>query len=472
MNRLFLKIFGWFWLTIMLVSAALIIVTMATIPQPPERPWNPELQSTRFLRQGLVRNLRDAVNLYESAGKENYLTRKSRSFLLREAFLFDRKGSEVTAMSPLPTKATEIVQALITSSRPDLYIHPFIGIRIISASQEKYYCVLRTTQLARARGQLGFFTRVQVSAYDNLTKEMIFGLLSVFLIAGILCFFLARYLTTPISRLRRATRELSEGNLSTRIGPSMGRRNDEIAYLAHDFDQMAEQIEKLLKSQIRLIRDISHELRSPLARLNVALELARLSPEDGRMPALDRIETESHCLNNLIEQLLTLSRMESGTLDSKKNIFELGSILRGIAEDATFESKPRNIEVQVIQKEEINITGFEQILHSALENVVRNALVYTKDNTTIRILLESEPVHGTRNAKIEVRDQGEGVLETELDKIFTPFYRIAPSRDRNSGGSGIGLAITERAVKIHNGSINAANHPEGGLIITIMLPLE
>ena len=190
------------------------------------------------------------------------------------------------------------------------------------------------------------------------------------------------------------------------------------------------------------------------------------------MPALDRIETESQCLNDLIEQLLTLSRMESGTLDSKKSNFDLGSILRGIAEDATFESKARNIEVLVIQKEEIHITGFEQILHSALENVVRNALVYTKDNTKIKILLDSELVHGIRNARIEVRDQGEGVLETELDKIFTPFYRIAPSRDRNSGGSGIGLAITERAVKIHNGSINAANHPEGGLIITIMLPME
>ena len=472
MNRLFLKIFGWFWLTIMLVSAALIIVTMAAIPTPPERTWDPALESTQFIRQGLVRNLRSAVDLYESSGRDAYLSRKDRSPLLKEAFLFDSRGNEVTTSVTPPPKVTELVQTLSNSLRPDLYNHPFIGIRIISASQVKYYCVLRTDHISRARGQLGFFTRFRASAYDNLTREMVISLLSVFVIAGILCFFLARYLTTPISRLRGATRELAEGNLTTRIGQTMGRRNDEIAYLAQDFDLMAEQIEKLLKSQIRLIRDVSHELRSPLARLNVALELARISPEEGRKPALDRIEHESLCLNNMIEQLLTLSRMESGTLGSKKSCFELGGILKAVAENARYESKTRNIDVQLIQKDEIHFTGHEQILHSALENVVRNALVYTRDNTTVTIFLDSDLADGIRNARIEVRDQGEGVPESELDKIFTPFYRIAPSRDRNSGGSGIGLAITERAVRLHNGFIEAANHPDGGLKITITLPLD
>ncbi len=252
----------------------------------------------------------------------------------------------------------------------------------------------------------------------------------------------------------------------------MGKRNDEIAYLARDFDLMAEQIEKLLTSQIRLLRDISHELRSPLARLNVALELARLSPEEGRKPALDRIEHESECLNNLIEQLLTLSRMESGTVNSSKNYFELGEIINNIAEDSRFESKAKNIRIEVIQKEDIRLNGHEQIIRSALENVVRNAVAYTRENTTVTVTLESCLVNKILHARIEVRDQGEGVPESELDKIFTSFYRLAPSRDRNSGGSGIGLAISERAVRLHNGSIKAANRPEGGLLITITLPLE
>ena len=472
MNRLFLKIFGWFWLTIMLVSAALIIVTMAALPVPSEKIWNPNLESSRFIRQGLVRNLRNAVDIYESAGLDAYLIRKQRAAFLKDSFLFDRNGNEVTSSVTPPEKAAELVQALRNSSKPDLYIHPFVGIKIISASQVPYFCVLRADQIAMARGQMGFYNRFQTSAYDNLTREMIISLLSVFLIAGILCFFLARYLTSPISRLRNATRDLTGGNLSVRIGPSMGKRNDEIAYLARDFDLMAEQIEKLLTSQIRLLRDISHELRSPLARLNVALELARLSPEEGRKPALDRIEHESECLNNLIEQLLTLSRMESGTVNSSKNYFELGEIINNIAEDSRFESKAKNIRIEVIQKEDIRLNGHEQIIRSALENVVRNAVAYTRENTTVTVTLESCLVNKILHARIEVRDQGEGVPESELDKIFTSFYRLAPSRDRNSGGSGIGLAISERAVRLHNGSIKAANRPEGGLLITITLPLE
>ncbi len=456
----------------MLVSAALIIVTMAALPAPPERMWNSDLGANRFIRQGLVRNLQRTVDLYESAGVDSLLTRRNRAVFLHDSFIFDSNGNEITESAPPPIKATELVQALRNSRRSDLYMHPFVGIKISSSSRNLYYCVLKADQIAMARRQMGFYSRFQASANDNLTREMIISLLSVFLIAGILCFFLAKYLTSPISRLRNATKELTGGNLSVRIGPSMGKRNDEIAYLARDFDLMAEQIEKLLTSQIRLLRDISHELRSPLARLNVALELARLSPEEGRKPALDRIEHESECLNNMIEQLLALSRMENGTVDSRKEYFKLGEVIASIAEDARFESKARNIKIEVIEKDEIHLNGHEQILRSALENVVRNAIAYTRENTTITITMGSCLVDEILHARIEVRDQGEGVPESELDKIFTSFYRLAPSRDRNSGGSGIGLAISERAVKLHNGSIKADNHPEGGLLITIILPLN
>jgi two-component system sensor histidine kinase CpxA len=472
MNRLFLKIFGWLLLILILVSSALVIVTIAALPMPPERMWNPALESGRFFRQGIIRNLRSAVNYYESAGEESYLLRKEQLPLLRGTLIFDSSGREITG-APVPSdRIEELIGSLRNSDRTDLNIPPFIGLRVLSDSGSSYYCVFRSDQIGRGGMRLGFINRFQVSAYDNLSREMILSLLVVFLIAGILCFFLARYLTTPISRLRSTTRELTEGKLSARIGSSMGRRNDEIGYLARDFDLMAEQIEKLLKSQTRLIRDISHELRSPLARLNVALELARLTPEEGKKPALDRIEQESRCLNNLIEQLLTLSRMESGAMDSKQNSFDLGEMIRSIAEDAEFESGSKNINVDVSLKDEITFTGYEQALRSALENVVRNALDYTFKNTTVTISVASLQQDQNCFVRIVIRDQGEGVPESELEKIFTSFYRLAPSRDRNSGGSGIGLAITERAVKLHGGSVKASNHPEGGLVVTITLPLD
>lgn len=470
MNRLFLKIFGWLLLILILVSSALVIVTIAALPIPPERMLNPALESGRFFRQGIIRNLRAAVNFYESEGEKSYLARKEQSPLLSNTLIFD-SSREITGAPEPSGRIKELIGSLRDSNRADLNIPPFIGLRILSDSGTSYYCVLRADQIGRGGMRLGFFNRFQASAYDNLSREMILSLLAVFLLAGILCFFLARYLTTPISRLRSATRDLTEGKLSARIGESMGRRNDEIGYLARDFDLMAEQIEKLLKSQVRLIRDISHELRSPLARLNVALELARLTPEEGKKPALDRIEHESQCLNNLIEQLLTLSRMESGAMDSKRNPFDLGEMINSIAEDAKFESSSKNIDVNVVLKDEITFIGYEQVLRSALENVVRNALAYTFENTTVTISAESLLKDRGRFIRIEIKDQGDGVPESEIDKIFTSFYRLSPSRDRNSGGSGIGLAITERAVKLHGGSVKAANHPEGGLVVTITLPL-
>ena len=472
MNRLFLKIFGWFWLTIMLVSAALVIVTMAALPVPTGRPWDPSLESARFVRQGLMRNLRSTVNLYEDEGVEALKSRVNNLPHLREVLIFDSSGREITGASSVPPPAAELVQKMRESRRSELHDPPFIGIRVISSSNNRYDCVTRVETLMRARGQMDFFNRFRVSAYDNLTGEMILSLVSVIILAGILCFILARHLTIPISRLRDATRELTAGNLSARVGAAIGNRNDEVADLARDFDQMAEQIEKLLKSQIRLIRDVSHELRSPLARLNVALELARLSPGKSRAPALDRIEQESQCLNSMIEQLLSLSRMESGTFSSQASYFELGEMLEKIAEDAGYEGKNRNIQVRVISEEEVSFTGHQQILHSALENVVRNAVSYTVKDSTVTVSLEKVQVNDNRYARIEVRDHGEGVPEAELDRIFTPFYRLAASRDRVSGGSGIGLAITERAVKIHEGSVQAANHPDGGLQITILMPLR
>jgi len=472
MNRLFLKIFGWFLLTILLISSALVVVTMTAIPPPPERMWNPGLGSTRFLRQGMMRNLGNMVDLYESGGEAAFTNRKNRAMMMRETFIFDSNGGELPGNPPHSPEVQDLVQRMIGSQKPELYLPPFIGISITSSSRNRYLCVMRADQFNRARGQLSYFNRFRISAYDNLNREMVIGLLAVLLISGILCFFLARHLTTPVSRIRKVTRELTEGRLSARIGGSIGNRNDELGDLAHDFDLMAEKIEQLIQSQMQLIRDVSHELRSPLARLNVALELARISPEESRKPALDRIEQESETLNDMIEQLLNLSRLESGAVNAQEVRFSLGEMLESITEDARYEARNRKIGIDLIRKDEFDFTGYQQVLHSALENVVRNALAYSREESSVTVILGSGELNGSRCAEIRIADRGEGVPERELEKIFAPFYRLAPSRDRSSGGTGIGLAITERAVRLHGGTINAANRPEGGLIITIRLPLK
>jgi len=472
MNRLFLKIFGWFWITVMLVSAVLIVVTMASLPVPHERPWDPSLDSSRFLRQGIIRNLNSVVSAYEARGPEALQRRLGRLPGLREIFIFDKDGNQIIGPNPAPLPVQSVIQKLSSSERSEITEPPFLALKLTSESGNEYQFVLRETNLRRVRGQMNFVNRFRASAYDNLTGDMALGIIAVIVMGGILCFFLARHLTTPISKLRNATQALTAGNLSARIGSSMGRRNDELGDLSSDFDLMAEQIEKLLKSQVQLIRDISHELRSPLARLNVALELARASTEENRGPALDRIEQESFCLNNMIGQILTLSRMESGTVDSRTETFKLGEVLDRIASNARYESINRNIEVQLIRKKEVLFSGYQSLIESALENVVRNAVKYTRDDSVIRIALDEEKAQDRILAVIEVSDQGDGIPESELKKIFTPFYRLEPSRDRVSGGSGIGLAITERAVRLHNGTVMASNLPEGGLKISIKLPVS
>jgi two-component system sensor histidine kinase CpxA len=294
------------------------------------------------------------------------------------------------------------------------------------------------------------------------------------------CYWLARYLTAPVAKLRTATNDLASGNLSARVGPSLGKRRDELASLGSDFDRMAEKIESLLNSQRRLLGDISHELRSPLARLNVALELARQRAGPEATTALQRIQHEAENLNEMIGQLLALTRLETGTQEVSKNQFDLAKLVRDIAEDADFEARSRNRSVRLCAAETCMVEGNEELLRPAIENVVRNAIQYTAEKSEVEIdikangrpqLASSLPVGNEDGvAEITVRDHGAGVPESALAQIFRPFYRVDDSRDRESGGAGLGLAITERAVRLHGGTVTALNAPEGGLIVRINLP--
>ncbi len=293
--------------------------------------------------------------------------------------------------------------------------------------------------------------------------------LAVFLgAAGVVCFFLARYLTRPLRKLRASATRLASGDLSARA--AVGNRRDEIGELGRDFDLMAERLESLVGVQRRLLRDISHELRSPLTRLNVALGLARrrIAPED--CEPLDRIEQEAARLKELIAQLLELAQLESTDALAPGTTVDLAAIVREVAADADFEAQSCGLRVRLQQCDECSLEGRPELLRSAIENVVRNSIRYTAPRTEIQISLTHGAGAAGPQAVVQVRDHGPGVPEECIQDIFLPFYRVGDDRDRLTGGVGLGLAIAQQAVRLHRGAITAANAPGGGLCVELRLP--
>ncbi len=289
-------------------------------------------------------------------------------------------------------------------------------------------------------------------------------LAGVLLTALVLCYLLALYLSSPIRKLREATNRLADGDLGTRVEPGLGRRRDELGDLARDFDEMAGRIENLITTQKRLNSDISHELRSPLARLNVALEIAKQKAGSDANPALARIEEESTRLNEMIARLLTLAKLESGAERIDRVRVDLAELVRDVAADADFEAKAKGKHVEVSHIVPCSVVGSEDLLRSAIENVLRNAVRYTSEGTVVDVRLATSNGH----AVVSIADHGGGVPEAELNNIFRPFYRIGEARERKTGGIGLGLAIAERAVNAHKGTISARN-ANGGLTIEIAL---
>jgi two-component system sensor histidine kinase CpxA len=319
-------------------------------------------------------------------------------------------------------------------------------------------------------------TRVRTLLDAGQSKNALFRTL-LLLGGGLLfCYWLTRHLTRPIRELQRAALRLGSGDLTARAPLSVEKRHDEIGSLGHTFNAMALRLDHLLSNQRRLLRDISHELRSPLARLSVALEIGRkeASPEMTRI--LDRIEKESLRMDQMVGELLALSRMEAEAAEGFKEMFSLSEMLLNLEEDASFEAHGRGIRVNLqMPEKEFYLSGFPRLLASAVENVVRNALRHSPEGGEIFLELrrEEKAYPGeTPGAVILVQDQGAGVPEEELPRLFTPFYRVDSARTRESGGAGLGLAIAERAVHLHGGTITAWNETPSGLGVEIRLPLE
>ena len=297
------------------------------------------------------------------------------------------------------------------------------------------------------------------------------SLAAALLAAGVTWYGFFRYSTLPLRRLRTVTQQLAGGNLSARVGEGLVHRRDEVADLGRDVDRMAQRIESLVGAHQRLIRDVSHELRSPLARLNVALELARQSAGPTLSAPFDRIERESDRLNELIGQLLMLTKLESEGGMTQRTELDIAVLVAEVAQDVDFEARSSDRRVVMMGCGPLLLNGNRELLRQALENLVRNAARYTPEGTTVGISLCRNESRGRGWAHIEVRDHGPGVPESELCDIFRPFYRVNDARDRQSGGAGVGLAISDRAVRLHGGSLRACNAADGGLIMELELPL-
>jgi len=309
------------------------------------------------------------------------------------------------------------------------------------------------------------------SRLNRIFNDLIPYVLVALAAAGLTWYGFSRYRNLPLRRLRIVTKRLAEGDLSARVGEGLSDRQDETANLGRDVDRMAARIENLVTSHHRLIRDVSHELRSPLARLNVALELARQSAGPAFSAPFERIERESERLSDLITQLLMLTKLESEGGTYRKETLDIAALISEVAQDADFEARNNDRRVVMTECAPLLLNGNPALLRQALDNLARNAVRYTATGTTVEITLLEKDCENSRWAHIEIRDHGPGVPESDLHNIFRPFFRIDDSRDRQSGGAGVGLAIADRAVRLHGGNLRAFNALDEGLIMEMKLPL-
>jgi len=278
----------------------------------------------------------------------------------------------------------------------------------------------------------------------------------------LLCYLLAVNIASPLKLLGRTVELFGAGDLSARV---RSKRNDEIGDLSHAFDQMAERIQTLLTAERRLLQDISHELRSPLARLSFAVELTRTA--DNREAAVLRLKKELQRLNDLVDGLLHVTRVEGDPSSHVVENFALDALLEELAGDSWIEADACNSRVQLSIGQPVTIRGDRELLHRAIENVLRNAIRHAPDGTPVEVALEAS----ARFALICIRDYGPGVPENLLPEIFKPFFRVDTARNSANGGVGLGLAIAHRAVTLHHGRMWAQNMGPG-LMVSIELPLE
>lgn len=327
------------------------------------------------------------------------------------------------------------------------------------------------TQLVSAEGEV--FTVVVTPPpgppyfWNRMSVRGLLLLLALLVSAGV-SYLLARAISRPVRQLRDATVSIAKGNLQERVGSALGSRRDEFGRLARDFDAMAGMLQKSADRQAELTRNISHELRSPLARMRVALELER--QKSANSADLDRIDEEIGRLDDLIGQILSFSRLDSGSSQEASG-YDVAELIDEVAANVNYESRARGSDAVTMSstvQAPVAVRGFREAMYSALENVLRNAVRHSPPGAAVDVSVERS---ADGSLRISVSDRGDGVDEAELPQLFEPFFRTQRSaRSRDERGTGLGLAIAARALARNGGSIDAANRDGGGLVVTMTLP--
>lgn len=369
-------------------------------------------------------------------------------------YLTDLDGSVLTTKRHSNYKVKAIRNFVTTIDNPDVPKQKLYG----------HYMVAGPVPVVLANEDLMMYVSVKWNQPPpfllRLFDKPLQLLLAVMLASTPLLLWLAWALSQPARRLERAAQRVAKGEFE--VDPTLEKGTSEFRQAGKSFNQMVEAVNQMISGQQRLLSDISHELRSPLTRLRMANALA--IRKQGESQELERIDTEAQRLEQMISELLTLSRMQ---VDSHitREIQPLSSLWEEILKDAEFEAGQMNKNLTFSAIPDRSISGNPKLLMSALDNIIRNAIYYGKDKVDVQMNVKQDQL------TIQVSDNGDGVPEAELESIFRPFYRVSTARDRNSGGTGLGLTITESAIRQHSGTITASRSSLGGLQVEITLPI-
>lgn len=445
-GNIFTKIFIGFWLVSIAVLGSWMITqdyfesTLQGEHRPPDKPDGPPHRFVLRLIYGLQNAAEERLPRIVAEARDKHGI---------ELYLLDLSGSDLLGRNP-PAAVTALADKLHGRKR-----------RVFDRHQGK---PLSAHEIYRE--DMGRLRLVMV--YPE-AKHKVLGLLGAnlwlrlalaIIISGLACYALSRLMTNRLQELRQASRKLASGELDTRIEVRQ-RGGDETDELARDFNSMAGQLQRRMQAQKQLLSDVSHELRSPIARLRVALALAEEDPQKYR-DYLQRIDHETGRLEQLISQLLA-SQQESPELD--KHI-DLATLLGQLCADGNFEGERVNKRVVLHgADQQAIIASAGDLLHKCFENIIRNALKHTPADSQVSVTLSATP----DSCQVAVEDQGPGVAEDQLERIFDEFYRVDSARSRGDGGHGLGLAIARRVVELHGGSVLAENSANG-LRVSVTLP--
>ena len=448
MRSLYTRILVWFWLANLAITASILALTLASGAQPLARRW---------LAASLDLYGQTAVEAYQHGGASSldaYLDHVQSTVAMRAALV--GAHGELLSAHALPAGSASLVEETRATVKPHFhYGMQWLGTSIITTPQGSYILVAQVDALHRFSRKVGL-------------RGVLLKVVAALLAACLVCWLLARSITAPLRTLQSAVRSLGAGDLSVRVSPKIPPRNDELTDLAHEFDRMAAEIENLRNEQQRLLGDISHELRSPLTRLSISTELA--SRGDGE--ALSRMRRDIVALDSLIEQILTLTRLDMQRQSATRAKIPLDTLLLALVDDADFEAREDGKRVTLHAAGPCFLRGDAGLLRSCLENVIRNAVRFAPPGTVVRVTLEKTQQEDLPIAVVTVQDAGKGVPEEALSRLFEPFYRVAMEDDMaGNQGTGLGLSISKRIVTLYGGSIHARNGEHGGLVVVIEFPM-